>query len=92
MTSPQAGEQMNFSALEWALSGQLLYQRFEGGGVTGQRWKDTALPRPFPWTASLCRCVVGRNELGGGSGTPSRAQVLPSQGVSLIGANPPDVY
>lgn len=68
-------------------------QQFEGGEVSGQVWKDTVVPRHFPWMASLSRCVVGRNELrGGGSGTLSRAQVLPSQSVSLIGENPPEVY
>lgn len=69
-------------------------QRFEAGEAAGQGWKDTVLPRHFPWMASLCRCVVGRNELGGGggSGTLSRVQVLPSQSVSLIGENPPEVY
>lgn len=69
-------------------------QRFEGGEVAGQVWKDTVLPGHSPWMASLCRCVSGRNGLGGGggSGTLSRAQVLPSQSVSLIGANPPEVY
>lgn len=69
-------------------------QRFEGNEVAGQVWKDTVLPRHFPWMASLCRCVVGRNDLGvrGESGTLSRAQALPSRSVSLIGANPPEVY
>lgn len=63
---------------------------FRRGKVSGRAWKDTAVTRCLTWVASLCRWVAswngaGRCWEGVGAGP---CQSLPSQNVSLIGANP----